>query len=159
MYKMAGIIRLDGVPIEIIRPDLDGDGRIDTHAERLPIRSNNTTQIVQGTELGESLKELNDDSIQDDSRMSSVDFKARLHYLELPSILAMDTLVAFRVLPPECLSFTRQKKRLSISLAGKGREEMVSMVHGKKEMDKQMMNSGGGMMNQMKSIVGMQPKG
>ena len=154
---MSGIIRLDGVPIEVVRPDLDGDGRTDTPSERIPMQSNGMTPIIQGTEMGESLKELNDDSIQSETGMSSVDFKARLHYMELPSVLAMDTLVAFRVLPPECLAFTRQKKRLSVSLQGKGREEMVSMVHGKKEMDKAMANSGG-MMNQMRSLVGMQPK-
>lgn len=153
---MSSIIRLDGVPIEIVRADIDGDGRIDTPSERVSMHQNGITPIVQGTEMGESLKELNDDTIQSETGMSTVDFKARLHMMELPSVLAMDTLVAFRVLPPECLAFTRQKKRLSVSLQGKGREEMVSMVHGKKEMDKQL--AAGGMMNQARSLVGMSPK-
>ncbi|MDX1371825.1 MAG: hypothetical protein R3321_05110 [Nitrososphaeraceae archaeon] len=39
------------------------------------------TNIQQQTELGDSLKQLNDDSIEKQSRMSGIDLRARLHPL------------------------------------------------------------------------------
>lgn len=93
------------------------------------------TDIKESTELGDSLKELNKDTLEPGTRMSSIDMRANLHYVELSSILACDALVMFRVLPVTCLNFTRQKKRLSPSLQGKGREDIVNIVSGKKEMD------------------------
>ena len=95
------------------------------------------TQIHETTELGESLKELNDDTIEKNTHMSGIDMRARLHYLETSGILAVDILVGFKFLPTECLTMTRQKKRLSVSLKGKGREEIVSLVSGKRESDKE----------------------
>ncbi len=143
------IVRLDGIPIQIIKPDIDGDGQTGG-IERPMYNPSEGTPIVQATELGEAIRELNDDTINPESRMSNVDFKARLHYAELPSVLAMDALVAFKALPPLCLAFTRQKKRLSVSLGGKGREEMVSMVHGKKEQDIKI--GGGGFMDKIRNF-------
>lgn len=95
-----------------------------------------TSDIIQPTELGETLRELNSDVIDGTTRMSSLDMKTRLHYMELNSILGMDTLVALKVLPTSCLAFTRQKKRLNVSLMGKGRQEMVQSIVGKREDDR-----------------------
>jgi hypothetical protein len=93
------------------------------------------SNITQATELGESLKELNQDEIEPTTRMSGIDMRARLHFLEANSILAIDSLVSFGILPLRCLSFTRQKKRLSVSISGKGREEIVKIVGGKQDQD------------------------
>ena len=93
--------------------------------------------ISEPTELGESLKELNNDDIDKATRMSGIDMRSRLHFMEISSILAVDTLVAFSFLPQECIAFTRQKKRLNVSRDGKGREEVVSIVQGKREGDQQ----------------------
>jgi len=90
--------------------------------------------ISQPTELGESLKELNNDDLAT-NRVSNIDMRSRLHPIEVPSILAVDTLVAFKLLPISCLGFTRQKKRLSVSIEGKGRQEIVDIVAGKREQD------------------------
>jgi len=91
--------------------------------------------ITEDTELGAALRELNNDNTESGHRMSGIDMRTRLHYTELASVLAIDTLVAFKFLPMSCLVFTRQKKRLAVSLAGKGREEIVSIVHGKQGQD------------------------
>jgi len=129
------IVKLDGVKLEVNPPDLDGDGQtggVEHVAQRMP---GNTQNIVQPTELGDSLKHLNDDSLDNATRMSGIDMRARLHHMEVSSVLALDALVAMRVLPSRCLAFSRQKKRLSVSISGKGREEIVQIVGGKRDQD------------------------
>ena len=91
--------------------------------------------IQQPTELGDTLKELNKDDIEVVSRMSGIDMRARLHHIEVASVLALDALVSLRVIPTKCLAFTRQKKRLSVSIDGKGRDDIVNIVAGKRDME------------------------
>lgn len=95
----------------------------------------NEIELQDSTELGSALAHLNDDTRDNDTRMSNIDMRTRLHYSEIASILAVDTLVAFRFLPSECLMFTRQKKRLAVSKDGKGRDEVVAIVAGKREQE------------------------
>ncbi len=92
--------------------------------------------IVSPTELGETLKELNDDTLDPVTRMTSIDTRTRLTPIETRSVLAMDSLVGLGVAPSMCLAITRQKKRLNISLMGLGRKEMVETVVGKREHDR-----------------------
>jgi len=94
-----------------------------------------TSNIVETTELGDSLKELNNDDRDPSTKMTGIDLRTRLAFTEVSAILAVDTLVAFNFIPKNCLIFTRQKKRLCVSLAGKGRQEIVDIVAGKKEHD------------------------
>ena len=77
--------------------------------------------------------------------------RARLHPMEVSSILALDALVAFGVCPTKCLAFTRQKKRLSVSLLGKGRKEIVDIVAGKRDLEKE---GGMGFFQKMKGGFG-----
>ncbi len=105
--------------------------------------NNQITEVVEPTELGESLRELNNDSIQRETNMSAIDMRTRLSAFEIGSILALDTLVAMRILPVSCLAFTRQKKRLNVSLKGEGRTEIVDIVSGKRMNDT--LRGGGGM--------------
>lgn len=107
--------------------------------------------INQSTELGDSLKELNQDDLDRRTRMSGIDMRARLHPAELPNIVALDALVALQILPSKCLAFTRQKKRLSVSLQGQGREEIVKIVGGKQDRDS---NSTNGFMDKMQRMMG-----
>ena len=144
------IIKIDGVPVKVISPDLDGDGNVggvETISKDMGL-----TNINQSSELGDSLKELNKDSIEGDTRMSGIDMRARLHPLEISSILALDALVSLRIMPTSCLAFTRQKKRLSVSLEGKGREEIVNIVAGKRELDAKA--GMGGFMDKAKGFLG-----
>ena len=108
--------------------------------------------IMQPTEIGEGLKELNLDTIEEHTRMTTIDMRAQLHPIEATSVLAMDALVALKVFPSMCLSFTRQKKRLSVSVDGVGRKQIVEVIGGKREMD---VRSGlGGKLDAMKGIIG-----
>ena len=148
---MRSVIVLDGIRMSLRPPDIDGDGvigGIETVNQKI---DTGMTSINQPTELGESLRELNLDNIEPNTRMSGIDMRARLHYLEASSVLALDALVALKVLPIDCLAFSRQKKRLSVSIAGKGREEIVEIVGGKRELDAK--KSGFGDM--AKGMVGM----
>jgi len=105
--------------------------------------------IRDSTELGDSLKELNNDDIEAGTRMSGIDMRSRLHYMEISSILAVDSLVSFKFLPVSCLAFTRQKKRLSVSLNAEGRNDIVKVVSGKRELDTKV--GGGGFIEKARS--------
>jgi len=99
--------------------------------------------IITPTEVSElqgSLQELNNDSINELNRTSGIDLRTRLHNTEIASITVLDTLVAFNFLPMSIVPFTLQKKRLAVSLKGKGRSEIVEIVGGKKEQDQKASN-------------------
>lgn len=94
--------------------------------------------IISPTEISElqgSLIELNNDEFDMNSRMSKIDMRTRLYNIEITSILAIDTLTAFRFLPDTISPLTTQKKRLAVSLNGQGRKEIVDIVGGKREHD------------------------
>lgn len=131
------VIILDGIKTEITPPDVDGDGVTGGVEKITPFQDEGITSISQPTELGESLKELNKDDIEVQTRMTGIDMRSRLHHSEISSVLALDALVAIGCCHSKMLSFTRQKKRLSVSLEGKGRDDIVNIVSGKKEMEKQ----------------------
>jgi len=66
-------------------------------------------------------------------KFSPIDLKTRLHASEVSSIIAVDSLVAMEFLPSQTTFITRSKKRLAVSLAGKGREEIVAIAKGMDE--------------------------
>lgn len=132
--KHSNIVWLDGTPARLIPHDLDGDGKTGG-IEYISQSTEVTSTVGQPTELGDSLKELNKDVLDKITNMSGMDMRARLNPIEISSILALDSLVALRFLPLDALRITRQKKRLSVSQNGKGREEIVSIVQGKQNRD------------------------
>jgi hypothetical protein len=117
-----------------------------------PFQNDGVQNIIQPSELGESLKELNLDSV-DSERLSGIDLRSRLHHIEVSAILAVDTLIAFKFLPMSAVIFTRIKKRLSVSQDGKGREEIVDMVRGKRQGD--IDRGTGSFVDKMKSGLGL----
>lgn len=132
---MKEVIKIDGIKIEITPADLDQDGETGG-TETIPqVVGKDVTPIFQPSEMGDTLKELNRDDIEYPTRMSGIDLRARLHHAEVGSVLALDALVSLGILPTKCLAFTRQKKRLSVSIDGKGRNDIVNIVAGKKEQD------------------------
>jgi hypothetical protein len=150
------IITLDGTRLRVEPLDLDGDGVTGEVETVRPNFGGDVTTINSPSELGETLRELNKDEIESNTGMTGIDMKSRLHYIEVSSILAMDALVALKVLPRRCLAFTRQKKRLAVSLDGKGRQEMVEVVGRKREQDKAVANAGGGGIGQgIRNFVGL----
>ena len=149
------IISLDGIPTMLVNPDLDGDG-ITGGVERVvkKLGDEGIQNITQNSELEGSLKELNADAIDPQTRMSQIDMRSRLHPIEISSVLAIDALVGFGVLPQKCLILSTQKKRLNVSEEGKGRQEMVELVAGKTERDIKM-GTMGRMQEGFKNFFGM----
>lgn len=135
MKQHTNIVVLDGIKIDIAPPDLDGDGQVGGVETVTQSYDGGITPVVQPTEMGETLQQLNLDEIQLDTRMSGIDLRARLHPMTIPFYGALDSLVGFRIAPQQCLAFTRQMKRLSVSIKGLGRKEIVDLVGGKKEQD------------------------
>lgn len=104
---------------------------------------NGIVGVTEGTELGETLKELNNDFRENsEHKMSGIDLRSRLHPAEISGLLAIDTLVNFKFIPDRCLQFTRQKKRLAVSIQGKGRNEIVDIAAGKRENDARKLSFG-----------------
>lgn len=135
---MTKIISVDGIPIQLENPDLDRDGNVGGVERVTKKLTEGVTNITQSTELEGSLRELNADTINVETRMSAIDMRTRLHPIEISSVLAIDSLVALGVLPQRCLPLSTQKKRLNVSEMGKGRQEMVELVAGKREQDVKM---------------------
>ena len=149
------IISLDGIPTKLVNPDLDGDG-ITGGVEKIvkKLGDEGIQNITQNSELEGSLKELNADAINPETRMSQIDMRSRLHPIEISSVLAVDALVGFGVLPQKCLILSTQKKRLNVSEEGLGRKEMVELVAGKTDRDIKM-GTVGRMQEGFKNFFGM----
>lgn len=107
--------------------------------------------VQESTELGDALKQLNSDLVADGTKMSDIDMRARLHPVEISSLLAIDSLVAWRFLPQEALMLTRQKKRLSVSHRGLGRKEIVQVVGNRQDHEEKT----NGLIGKMKGFMGM----
>ena len=75
--------------------------------------------------------------------MSQIDMRTRLASFEISAVLAVDSLVALGVLPQRCLPWSTQTKRLNVSEGGKGRDERVAWVAGKREMEAKIADGGG----------------
>ena len=89
--------------------------------------------IKTPSEIKDALVELNEDKSDKDTNMSSIDFKARISPFEEKAMLVIDGLISLNAMPIEVLAITRQKKRLSVSRQGKGREEMLKAIIGGKD--------------------------
>ena len=103
-------------------------------------------ELKDKSELGEVMDNLDQDHLDKETRMSSVDFNTRLIPFEISSIMIIDELTRLGIFPQEA-GLTRQKKRLSVSLNGKGREEKVRIIQGEREN-----RTGQGVMNSMAGL-------
>lgn len=84
------------------------------------------------SDLRETFKELNADMVDSDN-FSSIDTRTRLTASQVPSLVALDLLTQCGVLPFKYNRIGRGVKRLSVSIQGKGRSEMVQIVQGIQE--------------------------
>lgn len=103
--------------------------------------------MSQDSDLKGVMKEMNEDSLETEAKLPSIDMRTRLHPFEITNIVIHDTIISLDCLPKDCLITTRTKKRLAVSESGKGRSEMVQIVQG--ERDKQ---SSGGFMSTVKNM-------
>ena len=104
------------------------------------------------SELGEVMDNLDKDEVDTNTRMSSVDFNARLDPFEISSIMVIDEFKRLNIFPPDA-DITRQKKRLSVSIGGKGREEKVRIVQGERDN-----RTGMGVMDRMGGLFSRKPQ-
>lgn len=132
------------MPAKIVGKELvtaeEADGLMNSALER---------PVNQESDIAAVIKNLNEDIIETHSKLPSIDMKTRLHPMELTSIVVHDTIVALNCLPEECLVTTRVKKRLAVSLNGQGREEIVKIVQGEREHDKE---KAGGFLGSVKNM-------
>lgn len=89
-------------------------------------------EIKDSSEMKEVLDNLDKDELDENTKMSSVDFNTRLTGVEINAILIIDELQRLKIFPDDT-GITRQKKRLAISLMGKGREEKVKILSADRE--------------------------
>lgn len=103
--------------------------------------------MVQEGDLTGAVRLMNEDKIERETGLPSIDLRTRLTDFEVSNILVHDAVIALGCLPKECLVTTRTKKRLAVSLGGKGRSEIVEIVRGEREQ-----KSGTGFMDKMKGM-------
>ena len=143
-------ITLNGEITKVIDPNHQPRKIEVFNPQSINFNGENITPIHQPTELGESLKHLNDDSIEPETRMSGIDLRSNIHLSERSPLLAIDTCVALGVLPKNCLMFTRQFKRIAVSVNALGRTNIVDVVSGKQEQDAK--KNGGSLIDRIGSV-------
>ena len=79
------------------------------------------------SELGEVLENLDNDRPDDQSGMSAIDFNTRLSDSDVGCMTIIDEFQRLGILPTN-IGITRQRKRLLVSLNGKGRDEKVQIA-------------------------------
>lgn len=137
---------IDGLRVQpVYQRDINKDGKIDD-IETVTPYSEGTQPILEGSELGEVFKSMDTDAVEADTRLSTIDFNARIHHVELPYMVAFDSLIGAKIIPVHWGILTRSKMRKSVSLEGKGRQEKAQIAIGKREHDSEMQ---GGFMKKM----------
>lgn len=113
--------------------DIDNDGKTGG-VEKVQSAKSEFMQIKDTTEMGEALDHQNRDE-ENSERMSSVDFISRINEYQHAPISAVEFVASHGVISKNARSITRFIKRNAVSLDGKGRQEFVDVVVGKKEND------------------------
>ena len=100
-----------------------------------PYQDGSETHIVQPTELGEAIKEINKDVTEVGGKMSSIDTKARITNIEKMAYHAFGSLISLNFFSKSALFIIRSGLRYSVSIDGKGRTEIVDIVRGVKDAE------------------------
>lgn len=111
----------------------DKDVEVSRYSQLQQIKAAGQTDIIQPSDMGDAIREINKDDFDNDTRMSSIDMRTRLSSFGVTSVWAMDALVSMKCFPRSCLPVTRQFKRNMISMDGLGREDIVRMMVGNLE--------------------------
>jgi hypothetical protein len=118
----------------LVPRDIDRDGRVNEAESVKSYKDKGMIDLKDSTELGETLGHLNKD-IENNRRLSSVDFISRLNGLQIPAISCVEFITAHGVISRDAKEITRIIKRNVISLEGKGRDDIVNIAVGKTERD------------------------
>lgn len=112
-------------------------------------RASKETPFQDKTEVGEVFDNLDRDEESEETKMSHIDFNARLTGTEIANCITIDELKSLGILPVKA-RITRQKKRLSVSLLGKGREEKVTIASASRNAE--LTGRGGGFMSKIGNL-------
>lgn len=126
--------RIDSIPVRLESVDIDRDGRSDETETIKSHKEQGVLQFKESSELGEALEQQNRD-IENQQRLSSVDFLSRLNPYSVSPVSAVEFISANGVISRDARLITRIFKRNIVSDGGKGRQEFVDVVVGKKESD------------------------
>ena len=135
------IIKLDGCKIEVVPPDLDGDGKVGG-VEKLTLKNpmDDIINIKKTSELGDSLSIAFSDKFDPIEKVSDIDQLASIHDVQAPYLTIWESLCKASYLSPRHQSISRQVKRNSNSIMTKnmgiGRRNIENMVVGKREHDR-----------------------
>lgn len=135
------VINLDGVRIQVLPPDIDKDGKTGGIEKiQRSVGDDDVHYMKQSSELGDSLDIAFSDKFNPQELVSDVDLKANLHPVQIPYLAIFDSLCRMSFLNSKGLGLSRQIKRLSVSEKSKsmgvGRKNIVDMVTGKREFDR-----------------------
>ena len=117
--------------------DLDKDGNTDEIEGVKSHKDRGILNIKDNTELGEALEFQNKD-VENDQRLSSVDFISRINNYQHAPLVAVDTIASMGVISGDARIVVKNIMRKAVSLDGKGRQEFVDVVVGKKEGDRRL---------------------
>ena len=130
------LFNLDGTKIFLKGRDINKDGKIDEiEGVETNIAGNlDQRNIIQPSDIGESLKQLNEDHLYRD-KTSGIDMRSILSPFERSPLFCIDSLIRIKMLPKSFSDVSRQYKRLSVSQNGKGREQIVKIITGEREQE------------------------
>lgn len=114
--------------------------------DKLDVMMGQEKPFVEETELASVMKSLDSDTMDANTKMSSIDFNTRLSEPQVGACLVIDQLKHMGVLPAN-INITQGLKRLNVSLGGEGRKEKVEVVVGQRAQA-----SGGGFMGKLGSL-------
>ena len=126
--------KIDGIRMKLQNVDIDGDGITDEVESVKSHRDSGVISIKDTTELGEALEHQNKD-VENENRLSSVDFISRINSFQLGALVAVDTIASMHVISKDSRLVIKNLMRKAVSIDGKGRDEFVQVVTGKKEND------------------------
>jgi len=134
VYGTVTLYTIDGTRL-MFKHDTRHEDVVQTSMQTHTPAQQGITHVQQATELGEALKELNKDEIDNNTRTSSIDMRAILHEMQVHPVSAFEGFVVLGMVTTRCLGVSRQIKRNSCSIKGKGREQIVQTTQSKNETD------------------------
>jgi hypothetical protein len=135
------IINLDGTRLQIEPQDLDKNGKTGG-IEAVSQERKDITPIMQPTETGEVIKEAFKDEIEDSTGLSSIELKSNIHDIQSAAISTWNYLSRNGVIGHKAMFLTRTLLRTRVSVAARGREDVVRIAQGQAEKQKNKLSDG-----------------
>ena len=127
-------IKVDGIRIRLENADINKDG-ISGGVETVKSHQDQgVMHLKESTELGEVLEHQTRD-IENDQRLSSVDFISNITNFQHAPISAVEFIASAGVISRRSRIITRIIKRNAVSLDAMGRKQNVEIAVGKREQD------------------------